>query len=69
MDGTNTYTLTIPSRQCRLFKSLAREMGWTVEKPAAKKKACGMDKAMEDIEKGRIQTYESVEDFFNKMNI
>lgn len=37
MNGTSTYTLTIPSAQGRLFKSLAKEMGWIVEKPKAMK--------------------------------
>lgn len=69
MDGTSTYTLTIPSAQSRLFRSLAKEMGWIVEKPRTKKKVCGMDKAMDDIKKGRITTYGSVDDFFSKMNI
>lgn len=69
MEGRDTYTLTIPSSQGRLFRSLAKEMGWIIEKPKARKKTCGMDKAMDDIKKGRITTYESVDDFFNKMNI
>lgn len=66
MNATNTCTLTIPTTQSRLFHSLAKEMGWTIEKP---KKKCGMEKAMEDIKNGRVTTYENVDDFFNKMGI
>lgn len=69
MNGTSTFTLTIPSSQGRLFKSLAKEMGWVIEKPKPKKKTCSMDKAMDDIKKGRITTYKSVDDFFDKMKI
>jgi len=68
MNGTSTFTLTIPSSQGRLFKSLAKGMGWVIEKPKAKK-TCGIDKAMEDIKQGRVTTYDNIDDFFSKMNI
>lgn len=69
MNGTNTYMLTIPTTQNRLFKSLAKEMGWVIEMPKKKKKTCGMDLAMDDIRNGRITNYKSVDDFFEKMEI
>lgn len=69
MNQTSTYTLTIPSSQGRLFKSLAKEMGWIIQKPNTKNVACGMDKAMEDVRQGRVTTYASVDDFFKKMEI
>lgn len=69
MNEISTYTLTIPSSQDRLFKSLAKEMGWIIEKPKKRQKTCSMNKAIEDIKKGRITTYKNVDDFFNKMNI
>lgn len=67
MSESNTYTLTVASSQDKLFKSLAKEMGWVIQKP--KKKAYGLDKAMADVRKGKVTTYRNVDDFFNKMNI
>lgn len=67
MSGSNTYMITVDSSRDRLFKSLAKEMGWTIKK--SKKKRCGLDKAMEDIRKGNIKTYKDMDDFFNKMEI
>lgn len=54
MNEISTYILTKPSSQGRLFKSLAKEMGWIIKKPKTKKKSCSMYKAMEDI-KGESQ--------------
>lgn len=69
MNQTNTYTLTIPSSQGRLFKSLAKEMGWIIQKPNTKNVTCGINKALEDVRQGRVTTYTSVDDFFQKMKI
>lgn len=36
---------------------------------SVKKKKCGLDKAMEDIEAGRVRQFESTEDLFKDLGI
>lgn len=35
----------------------------------SKKKRCGLDEALEDIKTGRVTTYNSVDEYFEKMGI
>ena len=40
-----------------------------VETKSTKKKKTGLDKALEDVEAGRVTEYASVDDYFQKMGI
>lgn len=35
----------------------------------SKKQKCGLDKALDDVEKGRLNYYDSVDDMFNTLGI
>jgi len=69
MEGMTTYTLNVPSGKTRLFRSLAKEMGWVIEKPRRTVKRCGLDMALDDIKAGRVHTCKNAEDLFAKMGI
>ena len=81
----DTFTLTVPKADVSFFKTMAKKMGWTVERKKPKTKTrlydpeTGLymnDKAVKDIEKaieevkqGKVSTYASVDDFFKEMGL
>lgn len=66
MEAMTTLTLNVPSSKLRLFRSVAKEFGCTIEKPkrSAAKKICGLDEALEDIKAGRVYKAKDVDDLF-----
>jgi hypothetical protein len=52
-------TVLVPRGETRRFRSLAKEMGVRVERKSS------MERAMEDIEAGRVRTYASVDEMIN----
>lgn len=51
-----------------LKRILSAIEGISIIKPAKKKKS-GLDEALDDVEKGRINHYESVEDLFKALDL
>ena len=49
-------TVLVPRGEARRFRMLAKEMGVRVERKSS------MERAMEDIEAGRVRTYASVDE-------
>lgn len=64
-----TYTVNVPSGKTRFFRSVAKEMGWVIERPKRAEKRCGLDESLDDIKAGRVYTYKNAEELFTKMGI
>lgn len=56
-----TFTLQIPEDDLRFFSALVKKMGWKKKKMQAARRKTGLDMALEDIEKGDIKSFDSVE--------
>lgn len=52
----NRFTVLVPRGETRRFRLLAKEIGARVERKSS------MERAMEDIEAGRVRTYASVDE-------
>jgi len=52
----NRMTVLVPRGETRRFRTLAKEMGVRVERKSS------MERAIEDIEAGRVRTYASVDE-------
>ena len=74
----NTFTLTVPKADVSFFKTMAKKMGWMIERKKAttqKPKEYDITKtasyraAMEDVKHGRVTTYASLEDFYKEMGL
>lgn len=61
--NTETYTLQIPQADVRFLSALAKKMGWTKKKIQPKKHArkSGLERALEDIEKGDLKSFDNVD--------
>lgn len=55
----------------RFLKIIELMNGVSVVKPhlKSKTKKCGLEEAMEDVKRGRVSEYSSVDDFFKEMGI
>ncbi len=63
---TNTiqhFSIAIPNSDLKLLKSLVKRMGWTLHTD----KKCGIDKALDDIEKGRVYKAKDADDLIKKI--
>ena len=58
-----TYTLQIPQADARFLSALAKKMGWTKRKTHGKTrvKKSNLELALEDIEKGELKSFDSVD--------
>ena len=80
----DTFTLTVPKADVSFFKTMAKKMGWTVErKKAAKPRLydpetgeCLNDKTMkaieeahDDMKQGKLKSYETVDAMFQDLGI
>jgi len=61
-----TVSFSIPVKDARLAKGLARKMGWVVL-PSPQKRKKSYERSREDIAKGRVYTYASLDDFIKEM--
>lgn len=57
----DTYTLRVPKSDARFLSALAKKMGWTKTKKRVRKS--GLDLALEEVEKGNIRSFDSLEAF------
>lgn len=63
MDSTmETVLFELPKSDLRLFKELAKKMGWTISK-----KKSGIEKALEDAKVGRVYKAENADDLFKQI--
>lgn len=69
----NTFTLTVPKADVSFFKTMAKKMGWMIERKKATTqkpkeydvtKTASYREAMEDVKHGRVYEAKSVDDMF-----
>lgn len=74
----NTFTLTVPKADVSFFKTMAKKMGWLIERKkdtSLKPKEYDVTKtasfraAMDDVKHGRVTTYASLGDFYKEMGL
>jgi len=56
-------SLKIPSIDVAFLRTLSKKMGWTMKK----QQKTGLEKALEDVEKGNVYEAESVEDLMKQL--
>lgn len=63
--GMQTFTLQIPDSDVRFFSALVKKMGWAKKKKQVKsqRRKTGLDLALEDIKKGDLKSFNSIESF------
>ncbi len=62
--ATQQVFLTIPQSDYRLISSLSRKMGWTIRKP----RRSGLQKALDDVQAGRIYEAKDIDDLFAQLD-
>ena len=55
----NRLTVLVPKGETRRFRTLAKQMGVRVERKSS------MERAIEDVEAGRVRTFASVDEMIN----
>ena len=64
---TDTLTLEVPKTDTAFLKTIAKKMGWTVR--SNRRKMSAYERSLDDERNGRINHYDSSEEFFKKMGI
>lgn len=59
---TETILFELPKADLKLFKELAKKMGWTISK-----RKSGIEKALEDVKVGRIYKAKNADDLFKQI--
>ncbi len=57
----NRLTVLVPRGETRRFRSMAKELGIRVERKSS------MERALEDIEAGRVRTWSSVDEMIRTL--
>ena len=80
----NTFMLTMPKSDVSFFKTMAKKMGWTIERKRTAKPrlydpetGCyfkdsvvrSIEQAHEDMKHGRLKAYESVDEMFKELGV
>ena len=63
----DTITLELPKDDMAFLKTLAKKMGWTAR--TNRRKMSAYERSLDDERNGRVNHYESSEEFFKKMGI
>ncbi len=64
MDSTmETVSFELPKADLKLFKELAKKMGWTIYK-----RKSGIEKSLEDVKSGRVYKAKDADDLFQYRN-
>ena len=63
----DTLTLEVPKSDTAFLKTMAKKMGWTVR--SNRRKMSAYERSLDDERNGRINHYDSSEEFFKKMGI
>ncbi len=63
----DTFTLTVPKADTAFLKTIAKKMGWTLK--SNRRKMSAYERSLDDERNGRVNHYESSEEFFKKMGI
>ena len=62
----DTFTLTVPKADVNFFKTMAKKMGWTIERKR-KKLYSAYELSLKDLDEGRVYEYDSLEDFIKEI--
>lgn len=60
-----TVNVQLPGSDLKLLKELAKKMGWIAKKVKADVKLSELDKAILDVKKGNVKTFETVKDMMD----
>lgn len=63
----DTFTLELPKNDTAFLKAIVKKMGWTLK--SNRRKMSAYERSLDDERNGRINHYDSSEDFFKKMGI
>ena len=63
----DTFTLEVPKSDTAFLKTIAKKMGWTVK--SNRRKMSAYERSLDDERNGRVNHYDSSEEFFKKMGI
>lgn len=61
-----TYSILVPHSDAAVFKSIARRLGWKVQKMGKKRKT-PYEQSLDDVACGRITKYASVDEVFKSL--
>lgn len=71
----STFRVTLPNADARFLKRLSENMGWQVMRvpaaktpPVRKERKTELDLAIEDVRKGNLQTFKSVDALMDYLN-
>ena len=53
----------VPRKEARRFRAIVKALGFEIEKK------CGLERALEDIEAGRVHSWSSAEEMFQALGI
>ena len=56
-------TVHVPRKEARKFRAVVKALGFEIEKK------CSLDRALDDIEAGRVHTWSSAEEMFQALGI
>lgn len=62
------FNVQMPLSDIRLFKELSDKMGWIAKEVKSNSKMNELDKAILDVKKGKVKTFDSVEDMMAYLN-
>ncbi len=61
-----TFSITVPDREVRIFKQIAKKFGWNV----GKRKKAGIKEALDDVKAGRVSdSFSSSEELFKSLGV
>ena len=60
-DSCQIFTVEVPLAESKRFKALIKAMGWSLKKKPL------IEKSLEEIEQGKIRTYDCLEDFIKEI--
>ena len=55
--------VNLPASDMKFFKELVKKMGWSIDT----KRMSGIDKALKDVDEGRVYKAKDVDDLFNQI--
>lgn len=61
-----TVSIELPAADYNLLKALSKKMGWATK--IVKTKKSELDLALEDVRKGDLKSFDSVDDFMDYLN-
>ncbi len=67
-EALQTLNVQIPASDLRFFKELANKMGWIAKKVKSTTSVSELDKAILDVKKGNVKTFDTLEDMMKYLD-